>query len=487
MLENNEFYIKYHDKYIVMSPSVYVHQTPSESRIAGIMNKEQLKHTFESCALLEVNDDAVYILQLCDGTKTLQDVIAIVIKEKNITSDKAVNGICAFLNNALSMNYIKMLNDECFTPLVVTGSKEFYYPIHFVLELTSRCNLKCKHCYRSADIDFKEIELTYDEVIGVIDEMYNSGARFIELTGGELLMHPYCEEIIKYVCQKFFFVGILTNGVLLTEKLIEELDEYKNILIWSISLDSCKEEFHNDFRGSSIAFKNTVNAIKNLRKHGHLVRVSMSVVEGNFFDVEDTLEFAKNELDATWFGYNMVMPYGRGKDLDWSLDAKTTMARAKELDQHQMDYQTIYPGFLNVYTKEQMDEISKHDGNCGAGWKTVVVSSKGNVRPCVMGDEKYIVLGNILKDGIKGIVEDGKTLLFKNLKWPIKEECGTCQNSGFCNKCPLRAFVSNEERARQGIELCAWAQKNDIAEFINLEGDEQANASGCMYNLCKEN
>lgn len=154
-------------------------------------------------------------------------------------------------------------------------------------------------------------------------------------------------------------MGILTNGVLLKEDFIEELDRYRNVLIWSISLDSCKEEFHNNFRGSSIAFKNTTNAIKMLRKHGHLVRVSMSVVEGNFFDIEDTLEFVKNDLDATWFGYNMVMPYGRGKDLVWDMEPEVMMKRSIEIDNNIILYEKKYPGFLNVYSQELLEKVSQ--------------------------------------------------------------------------------------------------------------------------------
>ncbi len=486
-MEKGEFYEKYKDMYPVINTKVYVHQSKEDNKIIGYMNQSELKYTFESCNLNEINDDAVFILKICDGTKKLKQVIDFISKNKNLDFDNARDIICLFLDKAINMNYIKMESDICnYLPLEITGSKETYYPIHFVLELTTKCNLKCKHCYRSADSNIKETELVYEEVIKVIDEMYNSGARFIELTGGEVMMHPNCKEIILYVCQKFYFVGILTNGVLLKEDFIEELEQYKNVLIWSISLDSYREEFHNSFRGSSIAYENTTNAIRILRKHGHLVRVSMSVVEGNFFDIEDTLEYAKNKLDATWFGYNMVMPYGRGKDLEWDMDSEVMMKRSVEIDENSLMYEKKYPGFLNVYSQELLEKISKKEGNCGAGWRTIVISSSGNIRPCVMGDEKYIVMGNILKDGIKRIVDSGKTMLLRNLKWPEKENCGSCKNSGFCNKCPLRAYISNEERIRQKLELCQWAKDNRIIEYINLTPMDEPQSSGCLYNICND-
>ena len=103
-----------------------------------------------------------------------------------------------------------------------------------------------------------------------------------------------------------------------------------------------------------------------------------------------------------------------------------------------------------------------------------------------MGDEKYIVMGNILKDGIKRIVDSGKTMLLRNLKWPEKENCGSCKNSGFCNKCPLRAYISNEERIRQKLELCQWAKDNRIIEYINLTPMDEPQSSGCLYNICND-
>lgn len=482
----NEFYEKYKMMYPVINSKVYIHQSKEDNKIIGYMNQGELKYAFESCNLNEINDDAVYMVKVCDGTVNLEQIIDFIAKDRKIAIKDARNAVCSFLNHAVDMSYVKMEKQKHpYKQVEITGSKEAYFPIHFVLELTTRCNLKCKHCYRSADNNIKETELSYEEVVRVIDEMYDAGARFIELTGGEIMMHPRCKDIIKYVCEKFYFVGILTNGVLLKEDFIEELDSYRNVLIWSISLDSCKEEFHNSFRGSSIAFKSTTNAIKMLRKHGHLVRVSMSVVEDNFFDIEDTLEFVKNDLDATWFGYNMVMPYGRGKELAWDMEPEVMMKRSLEIDNNIALYEKKYPGFLNVYSQELLEKVSQKEGNCGAGWRTIVISSAGNVRPCVMGDEKYMIMGNILRDGIKGIVASGKTTLMRKLKWPEKENCGSCRNAGFCNKCPLRAYISNEERMQQNLELCQWAKDNKIDKYINLNPVEEQSC-GCLFNACSD-
>lgn len=103
-----------------------------------------------------------------------------------------------------------------------------------------------------------------------------------------------------------------------------------------------------------------------------------------------------------------------------------------------------------------------------------------------MGDEKYMIMGNILKDGIKGIVDSGKTALMRNLKWPEKENCGSCSNAGFCNRCPLRAYISNEERVRQNLELCQWAKNNKIEEYIDLNPVDEQSYS-CLFNMCSDN
>ena len=60
------------------------------------------------------------------------------------------------------------------------------------LELTYRCNLHCVHCYTDPynAKEFFPRELSFEEILRLIDEMRDIGIIWLNLTGGEIFMHP---------------------------------------------------------------------------------------------------------------------------------------------------------------------------------------------------------------------------------------------------------------------------------------------------------
>lgn len=476
------FFEEYKEQYPKLREGVYVHQWPDESQVIGNMSGEQVRYVFENHSMTKINDDGILMLQKCDGTKTLQEIISELVAVYG-NEEQIRMAVTTFLYRAKehygNIDFISKKSEKY--ELEITGSKEYYTPMHFSMEITTRCNLLCKHCYRSATSEIKEEELTYEEIIAILTDLYDSGARFVELTGGELFMHPDIKKILKFVGERFYFIGLLTNGVLVDDDMISYLDQYKEKLIWSISLDSYREEYHNEFRGSKIAYKKTVHAIKTLIKHSHNVRTSMTVTQDNIDDVEKSIEFARNELKCTWFGYNYIMPYGRGTELKWTMDSRDLEKRMNQITK----YSEQYPQFLNVFGKDAMQKIIDSEPNCGSGWRTICISSSGVVRPCVIMDEDYITIGNLKQEKIYDIMKKTVVQKLHDLKWPLADECGECPNKEFCMFCPYRAFITNNERMSQGLGLCKWAKKNGIEEFINFNPDNAGKIDHCLFkNKC---
>src|SRR5207249_773565 len=57
-------------------------------------------------------------------------------------------------------------------------------PLHVLLELTYRCNVRCVHCYLAGD----EREMTLDELTPVLDDLAAAGCLILTLSGGEPLL-----------------------------------------------------------------------------------------------------------------------------------------------------------------------------------------------------------------------------------------------------------------------------------------------------------
>src|SRR3989475_7031487 len=85
-----------------------------------------------------------------------------------------------------------------------------------------RCNLACAYCNEYDD--FSPPVLT-DEMIRRIDRLANLKTAIVTISGGEPLMHPELEIIIRRIRYHGMIAGLITNGYLLTPKKIVALNE----------------------------------------------------------------------------------------------------------------------------------------------------------------------------------------------------------------------------------------------------------------------
>ncbi|MDT3426464.1 radical SAM protein with 4Fe4S-binding SPASM domain [Paenibacillus forsythiae] len=467
----SDYSLKIAGLYPKVNDTTYVHKMPDRNYIHGDYDGEEVRFIFQSRTMNTINDDALSLLELCDGTRTTEEIIRAVNQHYN-SGDEAVD----FSQDVISFLYI---STEIFknvtiqeriaeTPAVlqITGAKDKYFPQHFAMEVTTKCNLTCKHCYRSSSPSITENEIPLDKVLSTLQEMYDVGGRFVEITGGEPFIHSGIKEILKYAADKFNFVAILTNGTMVTPQIMDFLEPYKDKVIWSISLDSCKEEYHDQFRGLKGAFKRTTNTIKQLTDRGFTVRTSMTMTLDNLDHFIDTLNFVKDDLKSTFFGYSYVLNYGRGKEIPFHpnpAQVQEMLAIDKYTEKEELSF------FVNKVSAERSNQLKKTMINCGAGWRTIAIGPNGNVRPCVMMDESFITLGNIYDNKINEIMDEQITPFFHNIRWPLEAECTGCGNEQYCKWCTYRAMIINVERVRQGIGLCKWAKNNRVDQFFDFE------------------
>ena len=140
--------------------------------------------------------------------------------------------------------------------------------------LTRKCNMRCPHCFIEAG-EAKEKELTYDEIISLIDKSVDNGCYKIILTGGEPLLHPRIFDIVYFAKSKYLQVDILSNGTLWTDSYIERLSKHVDHV--QISIDGYDEVSNAVVRGSGNLEK-ALLTIENLLKNGVAVSVSVTPI-----------------------------------------------------------------------------------------------------------------------------------------------------------------------------------------------------------------
>jgi len=85
-----------------------------------------------------------------------------------------------------------------------------------------QCNLACTYCNEYDDFS-KPVPL--EEMKNRLDILADMGTSIITISGGEPLMHPELDEVIRHMRRRGMIAGLITNGFYLNRERIERLNE----------------------------------------------------------------------------------------------------------------------------------------------------------------------------------------------------------------------------------------------------------------------
>jgi len=106
-----------------------------------------------------------------------------------------------------------------------------------------RCNLACKYCNEFDDFS-KPVQL--ETMFQRVDKLAELGTSVITISGGEPLLHPELDDIIRRIRRHGIIAGLITNGYLLTGERIERLNraglEWLQISIDNVTPDDVSKK-----------------------------------------------------------------------------------------------------------------------------------------------------------------------------------------------------------------------------------------------------
>ena len=206
-----------------------------------------------------------------------------------------------------SLIFKKHLNFK-FIARMINWHLKYYFlghgtPISAGVYINDVCNYKCQMC----DIRMKEDPVIYPRKAQErdIDALSNMGVIYYSISGGEPTLVKDLPERLAYACTKLPYVHLVTNGSTMTVDLAKRLGA-TGIQEISVSLDGL-EEFHNQMRGVTNAFKKGWNAIHLLRTHAPKVDVVINSILTPYN--LNSLRELKRKLQETFPGiYSKYLP-----------------------------------------------------------------------------------------------------------------------------------------------------------------------------------
>lgn len=163
--------------------------------------------------------------------------------------------------------------------------------------LTTDCNYKCKYCFAEGEIDKNKRTLDIEELKKILLVSKEYGITNIKLTGGEPLLYPKLEELLKYIREiQIPYVDLTTNISCLNARNIEMLNRYK-VNALTLSLNTLNKEkfiYLSGFNNYDVIVKNLNMVIE--RFEGK-IRVNCIIFDENYKeeDYNEIVEFCREK------------------------------------------------------------------------------------------------------------------------------------------------------------------------------------------------
>jgi MoaA/NifB/PqqE/SkfB family radical SAM enzyme len=105
--------------------------------------------------------------------------------------------------------------------MLVRSLRDPYRPVVAHLIPTRRCNLSCSYCN---EYDDHSLPVPLSDLVRRIDRLVELGTGIITLSGGEPLLHPDLDEIVRTIRARGPIATLITNGYLLSRDRIGRLN-----------------------------------------------------------------------------------------------------------------------------------------------------------------------------------------------------------------------------------------------------------------------
>ena len=164
--------------------------------------------------------------------------------------------------------------------LLMNGALDTDHPIMAHIIPIRRCNLSCTYCNEYDDFS-KPVPL--DVILHRLELLGRLKTGVITLSGGEPLLHPELDEIIRGIRSNATLAGMITNGYLLTADRVRRLND-AGLDYLQISIDNVMPD---DVSKKSL--KVLDKKLQILAEHAHFHVNINSVLGGGIRNPEDAL------------------------------------------------------------------------------------------------------------------------------------------------------------------------------------------------------
>jgi MoaA/NifB/PqqE/SkfB family radical SAM enzyme len=228
-----------------------------------------------------------------------------------------------------------------------------------------RCNLACEYCNEYDDFS-KPVPT--EEMFRRVDKLAQLGTSVITISGGEPLMHPELDEIIRRIRKNGMIAGLITNGYLLVAERIERLNRAG--LEWlQISIDNVTPD-----EVSKKSLKVLDKKLQLLAEHSDFHVNINSVVGGGVSNPQDALVIGKRALELGFSSTVGIIHDGDGQLQPLSEEERRVYQEMKAMEKSSFTR-------VNAF-QDNIAQGRPNQWRCRAGARYLYICEDGLVHYC---------------------------------------------------------------------------------------------------------
>ena len=345
-------------------------------------------------------------------------------------------------------------------------------PRSLILEITARCNLRCRYCYFFNNPAVEYRDLPANEWLAFFDELGTLGVMRVTLAGGEPFIREDLSLLIESIVKNRMRFSFLSNGTLIGDEIAAFLAGTGRCEYVQVSVDGSCAEVHDSCRGQG-SFDGAIRGLRTLQRHGISVAVRVTVHRNNVHDLENIAHFLLDELGLPDFGINAAGYMGtccvNANDLLLNLEErKEAMATLLRLAAKYPQRISSQAGPLtDAHMWRRMEEARAQNAPafdnggrltaCGCPSNKITVRSDGTIVPCNM--LAHVELGRINRDSLAEIWQNSPALnqLRNRHSIPLTgfKFCAGCSYIPYCTgNCPGLAYTLTGEVDHPSPDAC---------------------------------
>jgi len=332
-------------------------------------------------------------------------------------------------------------------------------PSSLDLEITARCNLRCRYCYFFNNPAVEYLDLPTDEWLKFFDELGSLGVMSVTLAGGEPFIREDLPLLLAGIVRNRMRFSLLSNGALIGDEIATYIAGTGRCEHVQVSVDGSCAAVHDSCRGKG-SFDGAIRGIRTLQRHGIHVAVRVTIHRNNVHDLENIARFLLEDLGLPGFGTNAAGYLGA-----CCANAGDVLLNIEELNEAMASLLRLaakYPGRISASAGplaegrvwRRMEDARAqgqpafHNGGrltaCGCTNIKIAVRADGAIVPCNMLN--HVELGRINRNSLAEIWQHSPVLnqLRSRHSIPLTEFefCAGCPYVPYCTgNCPGLAYT----------------------------------------------